>query len=321
MTTAGRSEMDAKEFVITLAFGSQDQAICLLRRNPALVNTLTMVDAIIPQRPFDLSKKESFYMSLQIRKLLGECADQGIISPKKLWQTVNAYSPRHGETMATLLVKLMISGAETIVRSAAAHQRAVQYITYLHQLRKILNSLIQDTSSMKVDVNVPNAHGHYPLQLLQSVKDQKVLRLLSKDYEHIEALTSSAVKKRIQKNRTQKVRVGMLDVTDLPKVKAKIESDKGSNRCSISVLNLQHSTFLKSVEKLPLDIVPIYPKDIYLIATFTNRHIEIMPLRKMYDARFSVNHNGKWIQLPYDSIYPMYQMITKGTGGAHPDGR
>lgn len=311
--TPGKSEADAKEFIVTLAFGSKEQAVSLLRQNPTLVNTLTMVDAIIPYKPSDLSKMESFNMPLQIRQLLGECAEQGLISSKKLWQTVNDCSPRNGETMATLLIKLMISCAQTIAQFAHQNHRTPGHMKELHCLRKILNSLIQDNSSMKIDVNVPNVQGQYPLQLLKMVaKNKSVFHLLSKEYEHIDALTNPTVKKRLQRNAFPKQRIQVIDVLGLPKITAKLTRNNGTDRCAISILDLQHPAFLKTVEKSPFALFPIYTKNTYLIASFSRHHVEIFPLREMYDASLTVHHNGKWMTLPYDSIYTTYRMLTKG---------
>ena len=306
-----KAETDAKEFVITLAFGSQKQAVARLDQNPALVNTLTMMNAIIPQLPLDSSKTSVFEMPLQIRKLLGECSERGILSKKKLWQIVNACSPKHGETMATLLLKLMISNAQVFAQTGMLDHADTRHLKQFHHFRKILNLLIQNNSTMKIDVNVPNARGQYPLQLLNMVKSQGLFRLLSRDYEHIAALTNPTIKKRLEKNKSAKCRIDTLDVSRLPKIRVKLTNNQRTDRCAISVLSLKEPAFLKSSEKSPFSIIPIYSEGTYLIMSFSKKHIEIASLRDMHNTKFSINFLGKWVELSSDSIYPTYQMLMK----------
>ncbi|MBP5344192.1 MAG: hypothetical protein J6Y85_03880 [Alphaproteobacteria bacterium] len=318
MITA-RSEVMAKEFIVALAFGAKAQAVSFLKQNPDLLNSSTMADAIVPKLPLDSIRLNTFEMSMEIRQLLGECAENGVISKKKLWQAVNTCSPRNGETIATLLIKLMISSAQAIAKAMADGCKEPQHMKNLLLIRKRLNALVCDDSPVKIDVDVPNIRGQYPLHLLSmAIQNKRIASLLAKDYERIDALTSPTVKMRLKRKKTAKNRLNVVDVLALPTIKVKMTTKHGTERCSVALLRLGTPTFLKSNENSLFDFMTIYPKNTYLIASFLNNRVQISPLKNMYDVGFAVHHNGKWVEVPYTGMYTTYQVLTQNNGGKDP---
>jgi len=301
----------AKDFVVSLAFGAESHSVAILRQNPTIVNTLTMADTVVPSTRTDMWTDE-FDIPLRVRKVLNDCFAEQFISKKQLSQAVNARSPAHGETMATLLTKLMISQALSVAQFSAVGGSTSQSMKSLQKYRKILNMLIQDDNAVKLDVNVPNERGQYPLELLSQVaSNPHVFRLLSKDYEHISALTSQSVKNKIKNNRTGKKTIEVLNDAQFPKLRAKLTTRDRTDLCSISVIEARRSFFLASETKSPLSVAPIRPRGSYLITYSSNRRIaDIMPMLKFASISISLNYNGKWLKIPYDSIYPTFEKIT-----------
>jgi len=306
-----RLEMHAGDFVVGLAFGAENQSRSLLRRYPGLVNTLAVMDAAVPQIGPVGTYSETFALPLQVRKIVAEEAEQKSISKKQLYQVMNARSPKHGETIATLIIKLMILQAKFIAEARASHTRSPHSMTALYQLRKILNGLINEEGMGRLDWNVANAHGQYPLQLLESVaKDPNVFRLLSNDHRHVAALTGSTVKNKIAKNKGSMPLISIIDNTNLPKLRVKLTTATWSEIQSISMVETDRPTYWQSDLKSVESVAPIRPAGCYVVTYFPNKKVaDIVPIQNMYKTQVSVNYNGKWIKIEPDCLYSVFKKL------------
>lgn len=306
----------ADDFLVKLTWGGEHLCPDILRENPEILNTKVMATTIVPEHIGSVAP-DYYNLAFRVVDMLCEYRDKGIITEEQFTKTINRPSPETGETLLTSLLKDVLKEAKDCQKKASSVFLSLPLERFNNMSAK-LRKLIDQNGKIKVDVNVPNLRGQYPLELIEAMSDGGHLHdMLPTEHNCIRAATNFAVEAKIKHKMTGKSSIEQVDHTILPQTRALvIDKDVDPNDpkvaiyanystpSDVSVLKISKPTCLV---KDPLSISYIYKPGEYLLTHYGHDDLpevrRIDKLNTYYGKRLYLRNGNKWNEVPQDKIF------------------
>lgn len=316
----------AEDFLVTLTWNAENRSIEILKENPEILNTKKMATTISPDVTERTPSPDSYNLAFRVVDALCKYRDEGIISEEQFNRTINTPSPTIGETLLTSVLKNTLKAAQTVEKSKDSFWRSAA-LKDMDGFSSRLRDLIDQNGKIRVDVNIPNLRGQYPLELMQTMSSGTHLHdYLPTEHNCIMMATNPAIEAKIKYGMTGKSEIEQVDDSAQLQTKAllidsRVDPNDPKNAMysnynepsDVSVLKINKPTFLASDIEDPLSIARIHDAGEYILRHYKYSKpavYNINQLNEYHCQRLYLKHNDKWNEVPQDKIYDTVKALT-----------